>query len=500
MKCRQLSSIGSSFLLLALLGLPLLAMSCKGQSVAEIPRTPGELLREPVAAKDENPDPRIVEVNLSAAPLMVEFSPGVSTEVWAYNESLPGPLIEANQGDRIIVHFSNNLPEASSIHWHGVRLSNENDGTHLTQEPVPPGGSFTYDFVVPDASLFWYHPHFGSAQQVYRGLYGPLLVHGDDPLPEATERVLVLSDISLDAGQVVLPWSDGDQQLENAMGYLGNTQLVNGQIVPRLELKSGGLERWRIVNASGARFFNLRIAGHVLSMVGTDGGLIESPVDFDNFLLSSGERVDLLIATDGTKGDTPSLLNAAYRSMHVDGFLEEPDEELLQLRYHGSVSGLDRSIPAQLAVIEAPAVDAGEFNLFFNSAMDPRLEQYFNGELAPDAPVNFADFRINGQHFPDVTAHQSRLGTVEQWNVSNHTLMDHPFHVHGYRFLVDNVSGSPLPYRGWKDTVNIEGSTLGEVIVQLRIPFEERAGSWLYHCHILRHVELGMMGELIVSP
>jgi FtsP/CotA-like multicopper oxidase with cupredoxin domain len=473
---------------------------CRGSGGVEISRFPGEELRQPAGIEDINSDPAIVEVNLSAAPLIVEFSPGVSSEVWAYNGSLPGPLIEANQGDRIIVHFTNNLPEATTIHWHGVRLSNENDGTHLTQEPVEPGGSFTYDFIVPDASLFWYHPHHGSAQQVYQGLYGPLLVHGDDPLPEASERVLVLSDIVLDAGHVVLPWSDGDQQMENAMGYLGNTQLVNGQIMPRLEVKSGGLERWRIVNASGARFFNLQIPGQVLTMVGTDGGLIESPVEFDSFLLSSGERVDLLIATDGEEGDSPVLKNAVYRSMHADGFMDDPDFALLQLRFRGKVSGLDRSIPAQLATIEEPAVNAGEFGLFFNAAMDPRPDQYLTGEVAADAPVIAADFRINGQHFPDVVAHQSRLGTVEQWQITNHTLMDHPFHLHGYRFLVDNVSGSSLPYRGWKDTVNVPGSLFGNETVQLIVPFEDNAGSWVYHCHILRHVELGMMGELVVTP
>lgn len=487
---------------LSCLCLPILLSlcGCHGSGGVEFNRFPGEELRQPASAEDINSDPGIVEINLSAAPLTVEFSPGVSSEVWAYNDSLPGPLIEANQGDRIIVHFTNNLPEATTIHWHGVRLSNENDGTHLTQEPVEPGGSFTYDFVVPDASLFWYHPHHGSAQQVYQGLYGPLLVHGDDPLPAATERVLVLSDIILEAGQVVLPWSDGNQQLENAMGYLGNTQLVNGQIMPRLELKSGGLERWRIVNASGARFFNLKIPGQVLTMVGTDGGLIEAPVDFDSFLLSSGERVDLLIATDGTEGDSLMLQNASYRSMHVDSFMEDPDTELMRLQYKGRVSGLDRSIPAQLAVIEEPQIDAGEHFFQFNSALDPSPADILGRKVDPDAEIRFANFAINGMLFPEVIPHQAQLGTTEQWLISNHTLMDHPFHLHGYRFLVDNVSDSPLPYRGWKDTVNIPGSTFGDVVVQLRIPFEERAGSWVYHCHILRHVELGMMGELEVTP
>lgn len=474
--------------------------SCGGSGASDVPRLPGDKLSQPQLAEDLDPDPGTVRIALEAAPLLVEFTPGVPTEVWAYNGSFPGPLIRARQGDRIIVDFTNSLPEATTIHWHGVRLSNENDGTHLTQEPVPPGGTFTYDFTVPDASLFWYHPHFNSAEQVYRGLYGPLLVEGDDPLPDADERVIVLSDVELSGGQLVLPWSDGNQQMENAMGYRGNTQLVNGQVEPELAVRNGGLERWRVVNASGSRPFNLRLPGHTLTMVGTDGGLLESPVDFDSIVISSGERVDLLVATDGSEGSMQPLLNASYTNMHAEGFMPEADNSLMTLRFKGSVSGLDRSIPDQLAAIETPIVDAGEHRFQFNAALDPRPADILSGSVDADAEVRFASFAINGMLFPDVVPHQARLGTVQAWDIVNHTLMDHPFHLHGYRFLVESVNGEQPAYRGWKDTVNVPGSPGGNVEMRLIVPFEDNPGNWVYHCHVLRHVQLGMMGELEVTP
>ena len=153
-----------------------------------------------VEAEDTNPDPKIVEITLEARVAPIEIASGVRTDVWTYNGGLPGPLIRARRGDRLIVHFSNKLPQSSTVHWHGVQVPIEMDGVPgASQAPVEPGGSFTYDFIVPDAGLFWYHPHVMSAAQVGFGLYGPLLVDDpDDPVKSVDELVLVLSDIALE--------------------------------------------------------------------------------------------------------------------------------------------------------------------------------------------------------------------------------------------------------------------------------------------------------------
>ena len=131
-------------------------------------------------AVDANPDPHVVEVGIEARVARVEIAPGQFVEAWTYNGGIPGPLIRASVGDRLIVHFSNKLPQPTTIHWHGLRVPIEMDGVPgISQPAVEPGESFTYDFVVRDASLYWYHPHVMSAAQVGFGLYGALLV--EDP-------------------------------------------------------------------------------------------------------------------------------------------------------------------------------------------------------------------------------------------------------------------------------------------------------------------------------
>src|SRR5262245_28004355 len=131
-------------------------------------------------AQDTNPDPAIVEVSLTARIADVEVKPGAVVHAWTYDGHLPGPLVRARVGDRVIVHFTNELPQPTTIHWHGVRVPIEMDGVPGVSQPeVATGGTFTYDFVVRDAGLYWYHPHVMSAAQVGFGLYGALLV--DDP-------------------------------------------------------------------------------------------------------------------------------------------------------------------------------------------------------------------------------------------------------------------------------------------------------------------------------
>src|SRR4029453_10765800 len=116
---------------------------------------------------DLNPDPRILEINLTAEVARVEISPGRQAEAWTYNGMLPGPLIRLTVGDRLIVHFTNKLPAPTTVHWHGLRLPIQMDGVPGASQPqVETGGTFTYDFVVPDAGLYWYHPHVMSAAQV----------------------------------------------------------------------------------------------------------------------------------------------------------------------------------------------------------------------------------------------------------------------------------------------------------------------------------------------
>jgi len=231
-------------------------------------------------AVDRNPDAQIVEVELEARVAPIEYKPGVTTEMWTYGGGSPGPLIRVPQGARLIVHFKNNLPDATTVHWHGVRLPAAMDGVPDESQPaVPPGGTFDYDFVVPDAGLFWYHPHVRSAVQVGEGLYGALLVEAKTGLDRSSaglapelgpEVVLILSDVFLtDDGHLGDPTSGGD--LATLFGREGNLVLVNGRVAPTLLARPGQRQRWRIVNTAISRYFQIALAGHTFTRIGSDG-------------------------------------------------------------------------------------------------------------------------------------------------------------------------------------------------------------------------------------
>ena len=199
-----------------------------------------------VEADDTNADPRIVEIDLEARVASLEIALGTRTDAWTYNGGLPGPLIRARRGDRIIVHFSNRLPQPTTVHWYGVQVPIQMDGVPgASQAPVETGQSVTYDFVVPDAGLFWYHPHVMSAAQVGFGLYGPLLVEDpEDAVKVEDQLVLVLSDIALyDDGK--MHTAGGGGILGALLGREGNHVLVNGGGRPKMIVRDGALQRWR---------------------------------------------------------------------------------------------------------------------------------------------------------------------------------------------------------------------------------------------------------------
>lgn len=240
----------------------------------------------PETAEDINPNPNVVEINLRAQVSEVEYIPGVKTEVWSYNRMVPGPTIEAKVGDTLVVNFQNDLPEPTTVHWHGLELPANMDGSMIAQKPVQPGGTFRYEFKLLRASTFWYHPHIRGNRTVELGLQGMLIVK-DNPrdirkkLPTDSYN-LVLDDVLLDDdGQVVD--AEATSPVTNAMvqvnGREGNTLLVSGKVNPELDVPVGIPQRLRIVNSSNSRFMRISIPGARVWRVGGDGGLVESPIE-----------------------------------------------------------------------------------------------------------------------------------------------------------------------------------------------------------------------------
>ena len=429
-------------------------------------------------ARDLDPDPHVLEVELEAKPVELEILPGKKTTVWTYNGQLPGPLLRAQVGDRVIVHFKNSLPVATTIHWHGLRVPNEMDGApDVTQPPIQPGAEFRYEFVLRDAGTYWYHPHVDSAVQVGHGLYGPIVVDDPhDPKAFGDDLVLMLSDMSLDEDGQPLP-DDNGGQFGNLFGREGSVLLVNGKVVPHLKVRTGKQQRWRIVNAARARYFNLRMPGHRFARLGGDNGLAARSEDVYSLVVAPGERADAVFTPADPPGSRKVLQWVPFDRGYGSTF-NRAREDLLAIDTVDAPPVTPAPIPGELRAIE-PLVIAGatQKTLEFTIAIDGR--QVVMG--------------FNGVPYERVRPIEARLGETQVWRIVNKTDFAHPFHLHGYFFQVLDDSRVPE----WKDTINVPSKSE----LSIAVKFDERPGMWMYHCHILDHAEAGMMGHLhVIDP
>jgi FtsP/CotA-like multicopper oxidase with cupredoxin domain len=424
-------------------------------------------------------EPGVVHVELTAAQRRVELVPGRTTEVFAYNGRVPGPLLEVFEGDRVTVRFRNELPEATTVHWHGLHLPVDSDGSPF--DPVPPGGERDYVFTVPHgtAGTYWYHPHphHRTGYQVGMGLHGGIIVRSrDDPLPATLrEQLLMLSDNRfLEDGTIDMPEpGTHEARIDFENGREGDVLFVNGTHMPTLEIRSGEVQRWRVVNASAARIYRLALPGHTFLHIGSDGGLFEHAVEVDEILIANGERVELLVrgtAPPGTRAVLQTLPYDRYIPQTRPGGWDRP-RDLLTLRYTDERPARPVPLPARLRAVEpldTAAVTATRLMVL--------TQGFING-------------RIMDMDRVDVT---SELGRTEIWEIENLVGMDHPFHLHGFRFQVLDRNGVPEPFPSWKDVVNVPRHQTARFIVH----YENFPGRWMFHCHILDHEDHGMMGIL----
>ncbi|MFD2247599.1 multicopper oxidase family protein [Pontibacter ruber] len=413
--------------------------------------------------------------NLTAKPKTLAIA-GQQAEVLTYNGSFPGPLLEVQEGNVVRVDFTNQLREQSNLHLHGIFMSPEEDKPHQTVEP---GESLSYTFEAAEGSagLYWYHPHAHGkvTRQLFKGLAGPIIIRGAvdalEPLASATEKVLVLHDISLQHGKVAphagMDWGKGKE---------GDLVLVNGAQQPEMTALTG-LLRLRVVNASSARYYNLNIPGKQLQVIGLDGGFLEAPLAMETLLLTPGERTDILV--EATKAEELQLLNLPYSRTPAGPSTDTPEAGKTLAKFTITGEAKEIVLPAKLTAI--PELDLATATahkaITFGAIMQP------------------LQFTINGKafdhHRTDLTA---KAGTLEVWDIVNPMMMDHPFHLHTFPFQVVSINGVPAPFRAWKDVVNVPANST----VRIAIPFHKYTGKVMYHCHILEHEDYGMMGNLEV--
>ncbi len=429
--------------------------------------------------EDINPDPNIVEVALEAAPTTISYQDGKTTNIVAYNGSVPGPLLEANVGDEIVVHFTNSSSKPTTIHWHGLRISDQMDGSPRIQKPVAPGATFTYRFKAPDAGSFWYHPHVHANEQIESGLYAPIVIRGKNEPTYDQERYLLLDDVLLDTkGQLAVePFRSGP----NAMhGRYGNVLLTNGHEGKsyRGEAKQGQVERWRLVNTANARTMVLGIKGATFRVIGTDGGLLAQPYTVtDKLELPVGARFDFEVTYD--QAGIAELTNYIPTQNAKGDIVDDP---VPAFQVDVAPGGAPRSV-------DYPAIEPLPAR-----APDQTVSVEINAVQTPSGQI---EWQLNGQamtgNMSDTEPHAAlftfKRGATVRIKLTNKIGPEHPFHLHGQFFTIRDPKKP-----GLKDVVLVPGVSTVEVDAYFDNP-----GRWMAHCHNLEHAELGMMSEIVVE-
>jgi len=432
------------------------------------------------------PRPGVAQLTVAAADQSLVGSSHPRTAVWAYNGTVPGPELRLRQGERLRLSVENRLDVETTVHWHGIRLPNAMDGVpHLTQPPIAArGGRFVYEFDLPDAGTYWYHPHLGSPEQVGRGLYGALVVEERDPPPVDRDVVWVLSDWRLDREARSVGDFRNFMDASHA-GRIGNTVTVNGTVRDSWAVRAGERIRLRLVNASNARIYGLRFEGHAPWVIALDGHPVE-PHPSEQVVLGPGMRADLIL-------DCAAAPGTAHRV--IDDFYARRAYELLKLAYSGEAPLRGRFPDAPRLPDNPVAIPdltkAERHRLVFAGGM--------MGAIPAQREHRGLFWTVNGvpmredahRHEPLMTLAHRRSHVIE---LVNDTVWDHPIHLHGHTFLVTSRNGKPNPRREWSDTVLLRPDDRAEIALVADNP-----GNWMLHCHVLEHQASGMMAVVRVS-
>jgi FtsP/CotA-like multicopper oxidase with cupredoxin domain len=416
---------------------------------------------------------------------------GTVATLLTYNGSYPGPAIRASQGETLRVRLINALPKTSAtnilghtrnitnLHTHGLHVSPSGLSDNMMRMAAPGEMlDYVYDLTrEAPGHLNFYHPHVHGtvAEQYWGGLAGPLIINDPpgSPLSGLETHVMFLKDITISNGQPE-PYTSTSQYMR---GKEGSMVMVNGQVNPVLPIRPGQVQRWQIVNACTARFFKLSLDRHSLYLVGTDGGLLDKPYQLSSILLAPGERIDVLVkANQG--GGSFKFLSLPYD--RGTGTLQQVT--LLTLSYSGPSTS--DTLPASVNPAAArPAVNTSSLLRRQMTLSMMMGKGYING-------ISFNDmdhaYRID-----------SKTGTYEVWQIVNQSGMDHPFHQHVNSCQVLSITGGDSSYASlyrsvpaWKDVVIVP--KMGSAT--LLVPVEDYDGMTMFHCHIIEHEDIGMMG------
>lgn len=471
-----------------------------------------------------------VDIVLQASPREVSLLPGASTRVWSYRGKLlkgfpgtlehlsgsyVGPIIRVRKGQRVRIRFANDLSQRSIIHWHGLHVSPEMDAH--PRFAVVPGKTYVYEFEVSDrAGTYWFHPHpdMITGQQVYHGLAGLFLVSDEEEqalgLPSNEYDIpLVIQDRMFGSSNQLL-YSMSGGPMGTSDGFLGNDILVNGRMNFRLSVATKAY-RFRLLNGSNSRIYKLAWEnGMPLTVIATDGGLLEKPVQRRYVMLSPGERIELF---------------ANFRNVPVGSSLRFVSQPFEGFEF-GQMPGNSMAMPngTFFPVFQVDVVKRKQETYSLPETLSSFKRYDRKDAVNANQPRRFrisssrmGQWLINGAAFEmDQVAENEvvRLNTLEAWEFINEVSMGgmggrsmvHPIHIHGLQFQI--IQRKVLPAfssgwrsvshgfvdRSWKDTFMIMP---GERVTVL-LKFRDFSGMYVYHCHNLEHEDRGMMRNYLI--
>jgi blue copper oxidase len=438
----------------------------------------------PLAASTVDAEGRRV-FDLTAAPARHDFG-GRTAATYGFNGSYLGPTLRATRGERVAVNVHNGLSEPTSAHWHGMHLPPTMDGG--PHQPVEAGATWSPTWTVDQpAATLWYHPHpHGStAKHVYRGLAGMFIV--DDPgtdvaaLPNrygVDDVPVIVQDKSFDGGKLDGRLVDGERAFSSA-GIFGDTIVVNGALGPYLEVSSERV-RLRLLNAGNGRAFHFGFAdGREFALVASDGGLLPAPVTMRGVTLVAGERAEIVVTMRPGERvvlrSTPPPLGLNWFTRRAAGANDTFD--VLQLR---AADRLTPSPPVPARLVDVPR-------------LDPATANHRRDFTLSGTSINGKDMD-GGRVDAAVTK-----GTVEVWTLTNRDGQHHSFHVHDVQFQVLTIGGKapPAELGGWKDTVLLPPNRPVRIIARFA-DYADPTTPYMFHCHVLRHEDRGMMGQFVV--
>ncbi len=417
--------------------------------------------------------------DLVAAPTTLPLVDGKQLEVWAYNGQVPGPTLRVKLGETIRVRFTNKLPQETTIHWHGVRLPNAMDGVpHITQKPVQPGETFTYEFTPKDAGTFWFHPHVRASEQVERGLYGVLVVEDPTPPPYSRELVWVVDDWLLKDGAI---YPEFNTRHDLAMdGRWGNAITINGRTDTVVKVQPGERLRIRMLNSSNGRVYAPDFGELDARIIAVDGLYLRAPIDVRGFELAPGNRIDVDVTFDKS-AETPFEV--------IDRFFAQRPNTLARFAVEGAlVTTPSFPSPARATVPR------------WADALSAPIAHTFTLDVKSGGPFGIS-WTIDGMAF---MGHEHAMppaatltrGQFVRLHFTNASPRIHPIHTHGMFFRLLARNGQPVDEPFFRDTVLIHAREEIDVGV---VPTD--AGTWMLHCHILEHAEAGMMTTIdVVEP